>query len=96
MQYPLRLKLGVVAAVCFFVGAIGVVSLIFWRQGSLVPTIGNDAAWIAYKLDRDTVELRSQVCKVGRTARRTWTSCGCPSTCSTAVRGCSSTGRSPS
>ena len=61
MQYPLRLKLGVVAAVCFFVGAIGVVSLIFWRQGSLVPTIGNDAAWIAYKLDRDTVELRSQV-----------------------------------
>jgi len=61
VQYPLRLKLGVVAAVCFFVGAIGVVSLIFWRQGSLVPTIGNDAAWIAYKLDRDTVELRSQV-----------------------------------
>ncbi|WP_233440427.1 ATP-binding protein [Modicisalibacter coralii] len=61
MHYPLRLKLGAVAAVFCFVTALGVVSLIFWRQGSLVPMIGSDAGWVAYKLDRETVELRSQL-----------------------------------
>jgi len=61
VHYPLRLKLGGVAALLCFVTALGVVSLIFWRQGSLVPTVGSDAAWVASKLDRDTVELRSQV-----------------------------------
>ncbi|SFH19695.1 ATP-binding protein [Modicisalibacter xianhensis] len=59
MHYPLRLKLGVIAAVFFFAAAIGVVSLIAWRQNSLAQSVGGDAAWAAYKLDREAVELRS-------------------------------------
>lgn len=61
MRYPLRLKWATAAAVFFFVAALVVVSLIFWGQGSLVPTIGSDAAWVSYKLDRETIELRSQL-----------------------------------
>ena len=59
MHYPLRLKLGVIAAVFFFAAAIGVVSLIAWRQNGLTQSVGGDAAWAAYKLDREAVELRS-------------------------------------
>ncbi len=61
MRYPLRLKWATAAAVFFFIAALVVVSLIFWRQGSLVPTIGSDAGWVAYKLDREAIELRSQL-----------------------------------
>ncbi|MDW5377877.1 ATP-binding protein [Halomonas sp. HP20-15] len=61
MRYPLRLKWATAAAVFFFIAALVVVSLIFWGQGSLVPTIGSDAAWVAYKLDREAIELRSQL-----------------------------------
>lgn len=61
MRYPLRLKWATAAAVFFFVAALVVVSLIFRGQGSLVPTIGSDAAWVAYKLDRETIELRNQL-----------------------------------
>ncbi|MCG7600259.1 ATP-binding protein [Halomonas sp. McH1-25] len=61
MHYPLRLKWGAIAAVFFFVAAIGVVSLIAWRQNSLAQSVGGDAAWAAYKLDREAVELRSQL-----------------------------------
>ncbi|WP_136067900.1 ATP-binding protein [Modicisalibacter radicis] len=66
MRYPLRLKWATAAAVFFFVAALVVVSLIFWRQGSLVPTIGSDAAWVAYKLDREIIELRSQLLRSER------------------------------
>ncbi|MEC9482247.1 MAG: histidine kinase dimerization/phospho-acceptor domain-containing protein, partial [Halomonas sp.] len=61
MQYPLRLKLGAIAAISFFALAIAVVSLIVWRQDSLSQSVGGDAAWAAYKLDRETIELRSQL-----------------------------------
>lgn len=61
MRYPIRLKLATLAAVFSFIAALVVVSLIFWGQGSLVPKIGSDAAWVAYKLDREAVELRSQL-----------------------------------
>lgn len=61
MHYPLRLKLGAIAAVFFFAAAIGVVSLIAWRQNSLAQSVGGDAAWAAYKLDRETIELRSRL-----------------------------------
>ncbi|MFD2438338.1 sensor histidine kinase [Modicisalibacter luteus] len=61
MHYPLRLKLGAIAAVLFFTAAIGVVSLIAWRQNSLTQSVGGDAAWAAYKLDREAVELRSRL-----------------------------------
>ena len=61
MRYPTRLKWATAAAVFFFIAALVVVSLIFWGQGSLVPTIGSDAAWVAYKLDREAIELRNQL-----------------------------------
>ncbi|GEK72079.1 MULTISPECIES: ATP-binding protein [Halomonas] len=56
---PLRLKLGVVAALLLFVAAILLVGLVAWRQDSLVWRVGGDTVWHAYKLDRDAVELRS-------------------------------------
>ncbi|QFT83991.1 Sensory/regulatory protein RpfC [Halomonas sp. THAF12] len=56
---PLRLKLGVVAALLLFVAAILMVGLVAWRQDSLVWRVGGDTVWHAYKLDRDAVELRS-------------------------------------
>ncbi|WP_136248225.1 ATP-binding protein [Halomonas borealis] len=62
MRYsPLRLKLGVIAALLLFVAAILLVGLVAWRQDSLVRRVGGDAVWHAYKLDRDAVELRSKL-----------------------------------
>nr|WP_183314891.1 ATP-binding protein [Halomonas fontilapidosi] len=59
MRYPLRLKLGAIAALVFFAAALVVVGLVAWRQDSLAESVGGNAAWHAYKLDRDTVQLRS-------------------------------------
>ncbi|MDI5921199.1 ATP-binding protein [Halomonas sp. LR5S13] len=59
LRYPLRLKLGAIAALVFFAAALVVVGLVAWRQDSLAESVGGDAAWHAYKLDRDTVQLRS-------------------------------------
>ncbi|WP_083582069.1 ATP-binding protein [Halomonas aestuarii] len=59
LHYPLRLKLGAIAALVFFAAALVVVGLVAWRQASLAESVGGDAAWHAYKLDRDTVQLRS-------------------------------------
>jgi len=59
LRYPLRLKLGAIAALVFFAAALVVVGLVAWRQDSLAESVGGNAAWHAYKLDRDTVQLRS-------------------------------------
>ncbi|MDI5934457.1 ATP-binding protein [Halomonas kalidii] len=59
MHYPLRLKLGAMAALLFFAAALVVVGLVSWRHDSLAQSVGGDAAWHAYKLDRDTVQLRN-------------------------------------
>ncbi|SEL00956.1 ATP-binding protein [Halomonas daqiaonensis] len=59
LRYPLRLKLGAIAALVFFAAALVVVGLVAWRQDSLAESVGGDAVWHAYKLDRDTVQLRS-------------------------------------
>ncbi|MCH4562488.1 ATP-binding protein [Halomonas sp. EGI 63088] len=59
MLYPLRLKLGAMAALLFFAAALVVVGLVSWRQDSLAQSVGGDTTWHAYKLDRDTVQLRN-------------------------------------
>nr|WP_300999947.1 ATP-binding protein [Halomonas sp.] len=61
MRYPLRLKLGAVAALLFFTAALVVVGLAAWRQETLHRSVIGDAAWHAYKLDRDIVQLRSDL-----------------------------------
>nr|WP_183324464.1 ATP-binding protein [Halomonas cerina] len=58
MRYPLRLKLGAVAALLLLTAALVVVGLVAWRHDSLAESVGGDAAWHAYKLDRDAVEMR--------------------------------------
>ncbi|MGM0534592.1 MAG: ATP-binding protein [Pseudomonadota bacterium] len=59
LRYPVRLKVGAIATLVFFAAALVVVGLVAWRQDSLAENVGGDAAWHAYKLDRDTVQLRS-------------------------------------
>nr|WP_275298163.1 ATP-binding protein [Halomonas campisalis] len=65
MRYPLRLKLGAIAALLFFTAALVVVGLVAWRQEGLHSSVGGDAAWHAYKLDRDIVQLRSDLALAG-------------------------------
>ncbi|SFU45183.1 ATP-binding protein [Halomonas korlensis] len=57
LRYPLRLKLGATSALIFFAAALVVVGLASWRQESLARSVGGDAVWHAYKLDRDTLQL---------------------------------------
>lgn len=66
-RYPLRLKLGAFAAVFFFTAAMVVVGLVLWRQESLAQSVGGDAAWFAYKLDREAILLRNQLEQEGTT-----------------------------
>ena len=61
LRYPLRLKLGAVAALLFFAAALVVVGLAAWRQEELHQSVIGDAAWHAYKLDRDIIQLRSDL-----------------------------------
>lgn len=60
-RLPMRLKLGACAAILFFVAALVVVSLIIWRQEVLAKSVAGDAAWAAYKLDRETIQMRNAV-----------------------------------
>lgn len=59
--YPLRLKVSAGAALAFFAAAMVVMALVVWRQDGLAHDVAEDAAWHAYKLDRDVVQLRGQV-----------------------------------
>ncbi|MCE8017520.1 response regulator [Halomonas sp. MCCC 1A17488] len=61
LRYPLRLKLGAAAALMFFTAALVVVGLTAWRQEQLHQSVIEDAAWHAYKLDRDITQLRSDL-----------------------------------
>lgn len=61
LRYPLRLKLGAVAALLLFAAALVVVGLAAWRQDELHQSVIGDATWHAYKLDRDIVQLRSDL-----------------------------------
>ncbi|MCI0510152.1 MULTISPECIES: ATP-binding protein [Chromohalobacter] len=65
-RLPLRLKLGASAATLFFVAALVVVSLIIWRQEVLAKSVAGDAAWAAYKLDRETIQMRNAVLEAER------------------------------
>jgi signal transduction histidine kinase/CheY-like chemotaxis protein/HPt (histidine-containing phosphotransfer) domain-containing protein len=69
LRYPLRLKLGAMAALLFFTAAIVVVGLVAWRQEGLHQSVGGDAAWHAYKLDRDIIQLRSDLALNGGAAQ---------------------------
>lgn len=69
-HYPLRLKLGAIAALLFFAAALVVVGLVAWRQHTLAESVGGNAAWHAHKLDRDAVELRSFLARPDPTAER--------------------------
>lgn len=61
LRYPLRLKLGAIAALLFLTAALVVVGLAAWRQEELHHSVTGDAAWHAYKLDRDIIQLRSDL-----------------------------------
>ncbi|MCE9682557.1 ATP-binding protein [Halomonas alkalisoli] len=63
LRYPLRLKLGAMAALLFFTAALVVVGLAAWRQEGLYQNVGVDSSWHAYKLDRDIVQLRSELAR---------------------------------
>ncbi|PMR73399.1 hybrid sensor histidine kinase/response regulator [Billgrantia endophytica] len=60
-RFPLKFKLRAVAVVLFFAAALVVVGLAAWRQEGLYQAVGSDAAWHAYKLDRDIIQLRSDL-----------------------------------
>lgn len=61
LHYPLRLKLGATAVLAFFIAAVVVASIVVWRQESLAGSVGGDASWAAYKLDRDAIQLRDRL-----------------------------------
>ncbi|RDB42835.1 response regulator [Halomonas sp. DQ26W] len=63
LRHPLRLKLGAMAALLFFTAALVVVGLAAWRQEGLYQNVGVDTSWHAYKLDRDIVQLRSELAR---------------------------------
>ncbi|QJR00022.1 MULTISPECIES: ATP-binding protein [Halomonas] len=59
LRLPLRVKLGAISALLLLAAALVVVGLVSWRQDSLAQSVGGDASWHAYKLDRDVVQLRN-------------------------------------
>lgn len=59
LRLPLRVKLGALSALLLLAAALVVVGLVSWRQDSLAQSVGGDASWHAYKLDRDVVQLRN-------------------------------------
>ncbi|GEK47583.1 ATP-binding protein [Bisbaumannia pacifica] len=61
LRYPVRFKLGVFATLAFFSAAVIVTGLVLWRQESLAQSVGVDTTWAAYKLDRETVQLRNEL-----------------------------------
>lgn len=69
LRYPLRLKLVSAAALIFFTAALVVVGLAAWRQEQLHQSVIEDAAWHAYKLDRDVTQLRSDLALKAANAR---------------------------
>ncbi|WP_111414023.1 ATP-binding protein [Billgrantia lactosivorans] len=69
LRYPLRLKLGAAAALVFFTAALVVVGLAAWRQEQLHHSVVGDATWHAYKLDRDIIQMRSDLALRAENAR---------------------------
>ncbi|MBF7053536.1 response regulator [Halomonas sp. KAO] len=59
LKLPLRLRLGAISALVLFAAALIVVSLVAWRQDSLLGRVAEGAGWHAYQLDRETVQMRS-------------------------------------
>lgn len=62
-RLPLRVKLGALSALLLLAAALVVVGLVSWRQDSLAQSVGGDAAWHAYKLDRDVVQMRNYLAR---------------------------------
>lgn len=61
LRFSLRLKLAVAVALLFFAAALVVVGLAAWRQEALHQHMLGDVSWHAHKLDRDIVQLRSDL-----------------------------------
>lgn len=61
LPFSLRLKLAVAAALLFFAAALVVVGLAAWRQEALHQHMLGDVSWHMHKLDRDIVQLRSDL-----------------------------------
>ncbi|SDF64837.1 Signal transduction histidine kinase [Onishia taeanensis] len=61
LRYPLRLKLGAASVLVFFMAAVVVAGMVVWRQEGLAASVGGDATWGAYKLDREAIQLRDQL-----------------------------------
>ncbi|WP_304526066.1 ATP-binding protein [Halomonas sp. I5-271120] len=61
LRYPLRLKLGAASVLVFFMAAVVVAGMVVWRQEGLAASVGGDATWAAYKLDRDAIQLRDRL-----------------------------------
>nr|WP_237562076.1 ATP-binding protein [Halomonas icarae] len=59
MRLPLRLRLGAISALVLFAAALIVVSLVAWRQDSLIGRVAEGSGWHAYRLDRETVQMHS-------------------------------------
>ncbi|HET8789651.1 MAG TPA: ATP-binding protein [Modicisalibacter sp.] len=53
MRYPLRLKLGAIAAVVFLIATMAVVVVLAWHQMGLGQAMVDDAALNAYRLDHE-------------------------------------------
>tara|TARA_B100000700_G_scaffold297631_1_gene362712 strand:- start:32013 stop:34289 length:2277 start_codon:yes stop_codon:yes gene_type:complete len=61
LRYPLRLKLGAVSVLVFFMAAVVVAGMVVWRQEGLAASVGGNATWVAYKLDREAIQLRDRL-----------------------------------
>lgn len=57
LRYPRRFKLVAMITVLLFAAALVVAALAAWRQDNLTQSYREDTAWVAYKLDRDAVQL---------------------------------------
>ncbi len=57
LRYPRRFKLVAMITLLLFAAALVVAALAAWRQDNLTQSLREDTAWVAYKLDRDAVQL---------------------------------------
>ncbi len=57
LRYPRRFKVVAMITVLLFAAALVVAALAAWRQDNLTQSLREDTAWVAYKLDRDAIQL---------------------------------------
>lgn len=66
LRYPRRLKLVAIITVLLFASALVVAALASWRQDNLTQSLREDTSWVAYKLDRDAVQLLNHLLSASR------------------------------